>query len=79
MAFMEPVDILGGRLMTSYKKNNKLASMLGFTSSYKDNLEMSRMLNTTKKFPHVKYVRQILVDYHLAYRQPLKRIKTNVI
>lgn len=50
--------------MTSYKKINKLASMDGFTSTYKWNLELSRMMTNKPKFPHVKYIHS-----WISYRQ----------
>lgn len=49
--------------MTSYKKINKLASMDGFTSTYKWHLELSRMMNYKQKFRHVNYIKS-RISYH---------------
>lgn len=49
--------------MTSYKKMNKAASIQGFNSKYKSNIELSKMFTRRQKFPHVKYVKQLLDDH----------------
>ena len=49
-------------IMTSYKKMNKQAVMQGFPTAYRFNVVMSKMLNNRKKFPHVKYVNQLIKD-----------------
>lgn len=49
-------------IMTSYRKMNKQAKMQGFPEARQFNIDMSKMLITAKKFPHVKYVNQLLKD-----------------
>ena len=48
--------------MASYKKVNKSEKMKGHPSYRNFNLIMSRIFDEGKKFPHVKYINQIIKD-----------------
>lgn len=48
--------------MTSYRKMNKRAKMQGSLNFRVYNVLMSKMLDTRKKFPHVKYINQLIKE-----------------
>lgn len=48
--------------MTSYRKMNKQLEMTGYYRIRENNIAVSKILNTGKKFPHVKYVNQLIKD-----------------
>lgn len=48
--------------MTSYRKMKKQSKMQGFPELRQFNIVMSKMVISAKKFPHVKYVNQLLKD-----------------
>lgn len=49
--------------MTSYRKINKEIKMTGYYRIRENNIAGSKTLNTGKKFPHVKYIKQVMKDY----------------
>lgn len=48
--------------MTSYKKINKELKMRGYYRIRENDIAVSKMFNSGKKFPHVKYVNQLIKD-----------------
>lgn len=48
--------------MTSYRKINKRAEMEGYYKIRKNNIVGSKIINNGKKFPHVKYIDQLMKD-----------------
>ena len=50
-------------MMTSYRKMNKELKMTGYYRIRENNIAVSKILNTGKKFPHVKYITQLREDY----------------
>lgn len=48
--------------MTSYRKIKKQAIMKGFIELRQFNIAMSKICITAKKFPHVKYTKQLIKD-----------------
>lgn len=48
--------------MTSYRKMNKQLEITGYYRIRETYISTSKILDTGKKFPHVKYVNQLIKD-----------------
>lgn len=48
--------------MTSYRKINKELKMAGYYRIRENDIAVSKVFNDSKKFPHIKYVNQIIKD-----------------
>lgn len=48
--------------MTSYRKINKELKMTVYYRIRENNIAVSKVFNGSKKFPHVKYIDQLMKD-----------------
>lgn len=48
--------------MTSHRKMNRRAEMEGYYKAREFYIAGSKIVNTSKRFPHVKYTKQLIKD-----------------